>query len=96
MRGIMKWFNIQRGYGFATTGEGFDVFVHYKNILGNGFKSLADGDEIEFDVEETPKGKQARNIKLIKRADCLAEDSTYSETLKKKITCDIREVEREN
>lgn len=84
VNGIVKWYSAMKGYGFCTSGEG-DVFIHYKNILGEGFKCLYEGDEIEFDIESTPKGNQAKNIRLIKKANCIPENSTYSEQLKKEI-----------
>jgi CspA family cold shock protein len=61
-RGKVKWFNDQKGYGFITPESGEDVFVHHKSIQGEGFKSLAEGQEVEFDVEKGPKGYQAVNV----------------------------------
>ena len=60
--GIVKWFNGSKGYGFITRDEGDDVFVHYKAIVGDGFKSLDEGDKVQFEVEEGPKGLQATNV----------------------------------
>ncbi|MFQ5675003.1 MAG: cold-shock protein, partial [bacterium] len=56
------WFNGSKGYGFITTDEGKDVFVHYNSIVGEGYKSLDEGDKVQFEVEEGPKGLQAVNV----------------------------------
>lgn len=64
-RGKVKWFNDQKGYGFITPESGDDVFVHHKSILGEGFKSLAEGQEVEFEVEKGPKGYQAVKVTKI-------------------------------
>lgn len=63
VRGRVKWFNDLKGYGFITpdSGDG-DVFAHHSAIQGYGFKSLAEGQEVEFEIEEGPKGKQAAKI----------------------------------
>jgi len=60
--GIVKWFNESKGYGFISTEDGSDVFVHYSSIQGNGYKSLAEGDSVSFDIEESPKGRKAINV----------------------------------
>ncbi len=64
-RGTVKWFNSSKGYGFITREEGDDVFVHYKAIVGEGYKSLDEGDQVEFEIEESPKGLQAANVKKV-------------------------------
>jgi CspA family cold shock protein len=61
-QGTVKWFNESKGFGFVTSEDGSDVFVHYSAILGNGFKSLAEGDRVTFDVEKGPKGPKAINV----------------------------------
>jgi CspA family cold shock protein len=61
-QGTVKWFNESKGFGFVTSEDGSDVFVHYSSILGNGFKSLAEGDRVTFDVEKGPKGPKAINV----------------------------------
>ncbi|GAB4389631.1 MAG: cold-shock protein [Thermodesulfovibrionales bacterium] len=61
-KGTVKWFNEAKGYGFITLDEGGDVFAHYSAIAGNGFKSLAEGDAVSFDVVEGEKGPKAANI----------------------------------
>jgi CspA family cold shock protein len=61
-QGTVKWFNNEKGYGFISRNSGDDVFVHHSAIQGNGFKSLAEGDNIEFDIASGPKGLQAQNV----------------------------------
>jgi CspA family cold shock protein len=61
-QGTVKWFNNEKGYGFITRNSGDDVFVHHSAIQGSGFKSLNEGDTIEFDVAKGPKGFQAQNV----------------------------------
>jgi CspA family cold shock protein len=60
--GTVKWFNDAKGYGFIQREIGGDVFVHYTGIVGNGFRSLSEGQQVEFEVEEGLKGPQARNV----------------------------------
>jgi CspA family cold shock protein len=60
--GTVKWFNDSKGFGFITSEDGSDVFVHHSSIQGNGFKSLAEGDSVSFDVENGPKGLKAINV----------------------------------
>ena len=61
--GSVKWFNDAKGYGFITQEGGEDVFVHYSAIQAGGFKSLAEGDKVEFEVTKGPKGLQAANVR---------------------------------
>lgn len=62
MTGTVKWFNNQKGYGFISDENGKDVFVHYSGLAGDGFKSLDEGQKVEFDVQDGAKGPQAVNV----------------------------------
>lgn len=61
-RGTVKWFNEKKGYGFLNAGLDKDIFVHYSNISGDGFKTLQQDEEVEFEVQEGPKGPTAFNV----------------------------------
>ena len=61
-RGKVKWFSNQKGYGFITPESGKDVFVHHSAIQGEGYKSLEEGQEVEFEITNGPKGEQAVNV----------------------------------
>jgi CspA family cold shock protein len=63
--GTVKWFNNGKGYGFIEREEGEDLFVHYSAILGEGYRSLEEGQRVQFDIEESPKGLQAANVTLV-------------------------------
>ncbi len=60
--GTVKWFNDAKGFGFITSESGQDVFVHYSAIKAEGFRSLKEGSQVEYDLSETPKGLQASNV----------------------------------
>ncbi|MGI6108841.1 MAG: cold-shock protein [Eubacteriaceae bacterium] len=60
--GTVKWFNAEKGFGFITREEGDDVFVHFSAIQGDGFKTLNEGQEVTFDIEESDRGLQAKNV----------------------------------
>jgi len=62
MKGVVKWFNDSKGFGFITIEDGTEVFAHYSCIMTDGYKTLNEGEEVEFEVREGPKGLQAANI----------------------------------
>lgn len=62
-RGIVKWFNVVKGYGFIGRREGEDVFVHFSAIEMDGFRKLKEGQRVEFEVQSSPKGLQASNVR---------------------------------
>jgi len=64
-KGKVKWFNDAKGYGFITNVDGKDVFVHHSSIQGDGFRSLKEGQEVEFELGEGPKGEQATQVKKV-------------------------------
>ena len=65
MQGKVKWFNSQKGYGFIEGQDGKDVFAHHSQINATGFKNLEEGQDVEYDVAQGPKGLQAENIRVI-------------------------------
>ena len=65
IRGTVKWFNIKKGYGFITRDSGDDVFVHYRNIVGDGRRSISDGQRVSFIVVDGDKGLQADEVETI-------------------------------
>lgn len=67
-RGKVKWFNNAKGYGFIQLDSGEDVFVHYKNIQSSGFKTLNEGDPVEFNVAQGQKGLQAEQVSILSEA----------------------------
>ena len=62
MKGTVKWFNDSKGYGFIKNAQGEDVFVHFSAIQVDGFRTLAEGEEVEFEVQESERGPQAANV----------------------------------
>ena len=63
--GTVKWFSNEKGYGFIQREEGDDVFVHYSAITADGFRTLQEGQQVEFSIEESPKGPQAANVEIV-------------------------------
>lgn len=63
--GHVKWFDNRKGWGFITQADGEDVFVHYRNVVGEGFKTLKDGQLVEFDVVQGDKGLHAENVRAV-------------------------------
>lgn len=62
-KGKVKWFNDSKGFGFITSDDGTDAFVHYGDIKADGFRSLAEGDDVEFEMTQGPKGPKAVNVR---------------------------------
>ena len=65
MTGTVKWFNDAKGYGFITSDGGGDVFVHYSAIAGDGFRSLNEGQKVQFEIAQGPKGPNAENVTAV-------------------------------
>lgn len=65
IKGTVKWFNDKKGFGFLSREDGTDVFVHHTSIQGDGFKTLSEGQQVEFEVQDGPKGPQAVNVKAL-------------------------------
>ena len=65
-KGTVKWFNAEKGFGFITSEEGKDLFVHFSEIQKDGFKTLEEGENVTFDVKEGQKGPQAANVVVVK------------------------------
>jgi CspA family cold shock protein len=63
--GVVKWFNDKKGYGFISRQSGGDIFVHHSSIVAEGFRSLKEGDEVEYEVKEDTKGKSAVEVKKV-------------------------------
>lgn len=61
-QGVVKWFSNQKGYGFITQDDGKDVFVHFSAVQGEGFKTLEEGQRVQFEITQGPKGEQATNV----------------------------------
>ena len=66
--GTVKWFDVKKGFGFIVNPEGKDVFVHFSSIEGDGFRTLKDGDQVEYEEVDSGKGLAARNVRRVKSA----------------------------
>lgn len=64
-RGSVKWFDAQKGFGFIERPDGSDIFVHYSDIVGSGFRTLSEGQQVEFQVSQSPKGPQAVKVQRV-------------------------------
>jgi cold shock protein len=64
-KGVIKWFNDKKGFGFITNEDGSDVFVHYSGIKGEGFRTLSEGDRVEFEIENSEKGPRAVAVRSV-------------------------------
>ena len=77
--GKVKWFNPRKGYGFIATDDGRDIFVHYASISGEGYRTLAEGDPVTFDIVEGEKGLRAENVVPISASESKSESESESE-----------------
>jgi len=64
-QGIVKWFNDRKGYGFISQEDGNDVFVHFSFIVASGYKTLSEGDKVDFEIEESDRGPEAKNVNKV-------------------------------
>jgi len=64
-QGIVKWFNDRKGYGFISQEDGNDVFVHFSSIVASGYKTLSEGDRVDFEIEESDRGPEAKNVNKV-------------------------------
>ena len=74
-RASVKWFDTKKGFGFAVNAEGKDVFVHYSSIDGEGFRSLKDGQAIDYEEVDSEKGLAARNVTIVEAVETVAKES---------------------
>jgi len=79
LKGVVKWFNDAKGFGFIQHTSGRDVFVHYSVISSEGFKTLKDGETVEYELKEGPKGLQASKVVRTKKDDASSEETTDTE-----------------
>ena len=77
--GTVKWFSTPKGYGFIQRPGGSDVFVHYSAIQGSGFKTLAEGQHVEFTVEQSPRGPQAANVVALSGPEPTSQSSSWDQ-----------------
>ena len=64
-QGIVKWFNDRKGYGFISQEDGNDVFVHFSSIVASGYKTLSEGDKVDFEIEESDRGPEAKSVNKV-------------------------------
>lgn len=76
MQGTVKWFSTEKGYGFIEQDDGEDVFVHHSDIQGTGFKDLDEGEKVEFDLVDGPKGPKAENVVRLDAPDSSSSGSS--------------------
>lgn len=76
MKGTVKWFNAEKGFGFIADENGNDIFVHFSEIKMDGYKTLEEGEKVQFEVSETPKGNLAQNVTVIEEEWKDAKDRT--------------------
>lgn len=81
LKGTVKWFNATKGFGFISTEEGEDVFVHFSAIQVDGFKTLDEGDEVEFEIVEAEKGPQAANVVRVNDTEETVETEELENTI---------------
>jgi cold shock protein len=82
--GKVKWFNTRKGYGFISASDGPDIFVHYSNISGDGYRTLAEGDTVNFDIAEGEKGLRAENVIPLQTAETKPAQKTGRASSQKK------------
>ena len=70
-KGTVKWFNAEKGFGFIALDSGADVFVHWSNIVGDGYRTLNEGQRVGFDTEDTEKGPQAVNVSALEETESI-------------------------
>ena len=92
--GNVKWFNPRKGYGFIATSDGRDIFVHYSSISGDGYRTLAEGDPVTFDIVEGEKGLRAENV-VAKPASESKKESSESEQVPSESEQVPSEIEKE-
>lgn len=80
LKGVVKWFNDAKGFGFIEHSSGRDVFVHYSVITADGFKTLKDGETVEYELKEGPKGLQAAKVTRTKKDDEMSDASASDES----------------
>lgn len=93
-QGTVKWFNQKKGFGFIARDDGPDLFVHYKSIKDTGFRTLSEGDVVEYEVQPGPKGESAGNVRVISKQRAEGPSSEMKESLESKLKA-LRKSSRE-